>query len=145
VAPPRDIYDHPADAFVADFVGSLNEFVVACDAVADGRLTARLGEAGVLVALATDAARPGARVRVAVRPERIELGTGAANGASRVAGVVREVVYLGPLTRHVVHTAGAGTLRVDVLSDPAGAAVREGDEVVLTWNADAAIVLGPAT
>jgi iron(III) transport system ATP-binding protein len=73
---PREIYERPADPFVADFIGTSNFFsgsIVGADA---GRMAiVRLdGGAELRTVLPRDLA-PGARVTVAIRPEKLELST----------------------------------------------------------------------
>ncbi|QJP14132.1 ABC transporter ATP-binding protein [Starkeya sp. ORNL1] len=73
---PREIYEHPADPFVADFIGTSNFFsgaVVAADA-ARTALVRLDGGAEMRTVLPRDLA-PGARVTVAIRPEKLELTT----------------------------------------------------------------------
>ncbi|WP_099024676.1 ABC transporter ATP-binding protein [Mycolicibacterium palauense] len=75
----RDVYEHPANRFVADFVGTSN--------VLDGPAAeAVLGRSGVF----------------AVRPERVlvlDPAAAAPAGMRRLEATVAEVVYAGPVTR----------------------------------------------
>jgi iron(III) transport system ATP-binding protein len=96
---PREVYAHPRQAFVANFVGRINFL--------DGRVLAG-GGAGVLATLATsvgelrcaapDALEDGTRALVAVRPETIRVSTARPDGAARVnvvEGTIRAVGYFG--------------------------------------------------
>src|SRR5262245_8415581 len=75
VAPPRELYDRPANAFVAGFIGNppMNLFPTRLD-TADGRLVFRIGDQ-----TAPAGERPGVPLRVpltgGVRPEAIALVT----------------------------------------------------------------------
>src|SRR5262245_47052317 len=89
VGPAADVYDEPSSEFVANFVGTSN--LISGDAAR--RILGRDG---------TFAVRP-ERVRVAPGPGP---GSGSASGSAEtdgvtVAGVVREVVYVGAVTRVV--------------------------------------------
>jgi len=66
VATPQQLYDHPADAFVASFVGRAN--------LIDGTALAGSGADTPLGCIATPphGLASGARVRLLVRPERVE-------------------------------------------------------------------------
>src|SRR2546421_5086280 len=67
---PREIYEHPETAFVADFIGSLNTLEGLIDELVGGYAVARVGDGGRVVAQAADTAhRTGDSVRFAVRPE----------------------------------------------------------------------------
>ena len=158
VGSAREIYESPDNAFVADFVGSLNEFGLRIDEIDGHRAIARLGEGQqVAVGVAADTAA-GSSLRVAIRPERVRLGPrgrgdlvgdsgGAAAAGSEqctVFGVVGEVMYLGPLTHYLVDTPALGRLVSQQLSERQQARFTPGDQVVLSWEADGAFVLSDA-
>jgi spermidine/putrescine transport system ATP-binding protein len=158
VGSAREIYESPGNAFVADFVGSLNEFGLRVDEVADHRAIARLGDGQrVTVGVTADTAA-GSPLRVAIRPERVRLGPPghedlddgsggtAAPGTERcvVAGVVGEVMYLGPLTHYLVDTPALGRIVSQQLSERQQARFSPGDQVALSWDADDAFVLTDA-
>ncbi|MDE4133503.1 ABC transporter ATP-binding protein [Phaeobacter sp. QD34_3] len=100
---PRDIYDHPADRFVADFIGDTN-FLDADVVGKDGDLTAlRLTSGKTITASAHDDAT--GRVTLAVRPEHAQLAT---SDEGLLTGQLREVVYFGTDT-HLHVDLGDGT------------------------------------
>ena len=128
-AAPAELYDRPATAFVAEFVGTMNH------------LAGRMADAGqVEVAgrrLPVDGERPapGTEVKVLLRPEAIGLEPDTADGAAADAaeasarGTVRVATFLGSVTRLTVALAGGGEAKADLPSHraaeyPAGAAVR---------------------
>jgi putative spermidine/putrescine transport system ATP-binding protein len=90
VGTAAEVYEHPATAFVAGFVGTSN--LLGADASRQ-----LLGEDGVF----------------SVRPEKIRLapaGTAAAQSEVVAEGRVNEVVYVGSATRYVVRLDAGGTL-----------------------------------
>jgi putative spermidine/putrescine transport system ATP-binding protein len=109
VGSPGDVYERPATEFVAGFVGASNVLE------RDGR-------------------------RFTVRPEKIRMlaaGTAAPEGLTTARGAVRDVVYLGPITRYVVELADGEELVVvsqnlDVTAEEARA--ERGRQVVLAWR-----------
>ncbi len=143
---PREVYEQPATPFVADFVGVLNAMDVRVDEVAGEDLVMKVSERDRIVVpvgpMGTEA-RVGSSLLVAVRPERVDLHTGdvTANGASRLSGTVKQVVYLGTLTQFHIDTAIDKRLIVHRLSDDRSSTVGEGDQVVLTWAREDAAVL----
>jgi spermidine/putrescine transport system ATP-binding protein len=146
LASPREIYERPATPFVADFVGVLNAMELRVDEVRDLTATMMIGDGQRVVVPTPSGASVGGTLTAAVRPERVAIrpAAGAENGArdgSRVRGTVALVVYLGTLTQFHVDTALGARLVAHRLSDDAATAVREGDEVVLSWDTDAASVL----
>lgn len=123
---PRSLYEQPATAFVAGFVGEMNflEGTLAARPDATGETTAKLGESVILTATASDigATPVGGTVRVAVRPEHVSVldygSTGAIGGriarAVFISGVVRTHIELE--TGHIVQAdlTGAQATRYPV-------------------------------
>ena len=86
VGTPEALYEHPANLFVADFLGKMNFF--------PGRLeTANRFVTDKGLALSVDGATPGG-TRVGVRPERVAL-LARPTGGNAVPGIVESAVYLG--------------------------------------------------
>jgi spermidine/putrescine transport system ATP-binding protein len=89
VGPPREVYEAPATAYVADFLGVSNLM----DASArDGRV--RIGDFD-LRAGQGDLGAAGS-VKVVIRPERVRVEDGRVTGDNRIPGMVERTVYLGP-------------------------------------------------
>src|SRR5438132_5289045 len=84
---PREIYEHPRTAFVADFIGSLNAFDLRIDELIGTNAVMRLGENERIVVPVGDGHRAGKTLRAAVRPERVQIepaGRPLLDGGSRV-------------------------------------------------------------
>jgi len=98
VGKPRDIYFSPANAFVANFIGTLNRL--------EGRV-----EDGMIVV-------PGGRLRlpamprgaaaVSFRPEDVEIADAMSDGDGVLTGTVAGASFLGDRTRLLVEGVGAG-------------------------------------
>ena len=92
VGSPSEIYEHPASAFVAGFVGTSN--------LISGELAKRVsGKMGTF----------------SIRPEKIHLGSVDVNvspDSYSADGVVRDVIYLGLYTRYLVQLDGGGEVMV---------------------------------
>jgi putative spermidine/putrescine transport system ATP-binding protein len=110
VGPPADVYEHPQSEFIAGFVGVSNVIE------RDGR-------------------------RYTVRPEKINLledGDSAEEGSHVEDGVVRDVQYVGPVTRYHVTLDRGGELQVLTQNlDEGSSEVLEvkGRRVRLAWRA----------
>ena len=122
VGTPREIYEHPATAFVAGFVGTSN--------LIGGALAARLH------------GRPGPFV---VRPERISVSVGGAPaaGVAAVEATVSAVQYLGADVR--VHAELPDGARV--IADVPASSIDDlaaGRRVTLSWPTGAAFALAGA-
>jgi iron(III) transport system ATP-binding protein len=95
IGSPRDIYERPGSAFVADFVGSTNFLdgsVLGPDG--DGRYRVRT-EIGDLTVLATEPLRAEDKVLLSVRPEDVDLAEAKPEGTNVREGKVDQKVFLG--------------------------------------------------
>ena len=136
---PREIYDHPTTAFVADFIGSLNALEVTVDERVGEFAVTRLGEQERVIAAADSAYLAGSAVRVAIRPEHVQLGA-PIEGGSRLEGTIAEVVYLGMYTQFHVDTR-VGRVVSHRLADEATSGREVGAGVTLSWAPEHASVL----
>ena len=127
---PREIYDHPATRFVADFIGAST--VLRGRAVAVDRL-AMAGDASLRVA-AGRALRVGEEVELAIRPERVRLAPGPGDNVldARIEGLV----YQGAQTE-VTARLGDGQRVLAFVSEPAPVLLAPGQTVHLHLPADA--------
>jgi spermidine/putrescine transport system ATP-binding protein len=141
IATPRELYEHPASAFVAGFIGTSNLLALRVDSADAGLVAMNLGDGERLLARAD--ARPGETVQVTVRPEKIKLGEPAAEGGqARVHGTVAEAVYLGSMTQVIVVLPTGERLVVHRLNDRLdGDEVQAGDRIVLHWAAEHSFVI----
>src|SRR5829696_8121294 len=143
---PRDVYEHPATPFVADFVGVLNALAFRVDETSGADAIMRLGDRDRVIVPAGGSVGQGAQLLVAVRPERVRVHIAdvATNGGSRVAGRVDDVVYLGTLTQFHIATAAGATIVAHRLSDEDTAGIDRGQSVTLTWDREDASILHEA-
>ena len=138
---PRTIYERPATAFVADFIGSLNAVDFRVDEIVGGYAVMRLGEGERIVVPVASDARNGDVLRVAVRPERIRIGAAAPEHGSSVEGRVVEIVYLGMLTQFHIETV-AGRIVSHRLADEPHTSLARDSQVTLSWAPEHTSVLG---
>jgi spermidine/putrescine transport system ATP-binding protein len=139
---PREIYERPTTAFVADFIGSLNALDLRVDEVTDGQAVAHVSPKERLIVPTADRTK-GETLKVAVRPERVRIdaaGRPAPEGGTRLEGVLADVVYLGSLTQFHVDTK-LGRVVSFRMNDEGGLPLEAGRNVVLTWPAECGSVL----
>lgn len=99
---PRDIYDRPANRFVADFIGETNFLDVDILGLADGRAEVRL-QSGVTTGARCPEGLSAADPSIAVvRPEHAVITSDIAE--AHITGTLRDVVYLGTDTHFHVLT-----------------------------------------
>jgi iron(III) transport system ATP-binding protein len=99
IGTPREIYEHPANQFVADFVGNTNfiEGTVAqpIGPPEGGPYACVRTEIGTIRVLAAQELGPDERVSVSVRPEDVELSEERPSGDNVWQGRVDQKVFLG--------------------------------------------------
>jgi len=137
---PEEIYHHPRNRFVADFIGESNFL--------DGSVRAEAGSAvfvvgdGATVPL-PNGASPGPATLM-VRPEALRIGAPATAPAQALRGRVTHVAFMGSHTRItvdtasgalVVHQSHAGAVDEDAFRG------RPGEEACLWWPSETATLL----
>jgi len=146
LADPREIYERPATAFVASFIGTSNLLSGQISAISGDVATVRLGDRG-RVLLHGGGHRLGESVQITVRPEKIRILPGEPEGdVSAVPGVVSEVVYLGTYNSYAVTLDGGAEVTVfeQNAHDSTGTAER-GDSVWLSWQPHHSYAIGSAS
>ena len=128
---PTDLYERPATAFVAGFLGVSNLLA----GVVAGEDRVRLDDG-------TDVRLPlggrSGRVAVGVRPEKVRLGAGAVN---ELPGTVTETAYVGVATQVIV-TTPAGIVSVFAQNTESGAVPpAAGSHVTLSWSPESTFVV----
>ncbi len=138
VGTPFEIYNFPATAFVASFVGTLNQLTgVVVDAAA-GRLTI----AGQPVQLNHRfEGSTGREIRVALRPEMVTLGEG--GGENRLTGKVTDVSFLGSIVRIriALNNREGPIVVVDSFNEPTLQLPELGETVTITFPKEGPLVL----
>jgi putative spermidine/putrescine transport system ATP-binding protein len=117
VSKPLDLYRHPANGFVASFIGEINAFPVADCIVANDHVRFAFGENITLRAPRRDGQplKTGDKVNLFVRPEHIAVAGQPDNGDPRVTGRIVTHIYQGThtITRVTVPALGLVELRVE--------------------------------
>ncbi len=148
VGTPAEIYEFPKTRFIADFIGTTNFFEGTVTEVAAGQVRVQSAEAGgelLVDELGKDKVTAGQRVWVALRPEKIRISKEPPVGErlNRVKGVVAELGYLGNRSTYHIRTPSGKVLTVLGKNEQRTAewSIDWSDEVYVSWNANAAIVL----
>jgi iron(III) transport system ATP-binding protein len=92
---PRDIYEHPANQFVADFVGTTNFFEGTAMSPRPGGCWLVKTDMGDIVVTAAHPVTAGERVAISVRPEDVELTESRPAGENIWEATVEQKVFLG--------------------------------------------------
>jgi len=103
-ASPRDLYEEPANAFVADFLGVSNLMEASAVGPSGKGVELRLADGFSVEAQRGKLATRGP-TKVVIRPERIRVEPAGSGGPNRVPGMVTNVVYLGSGLQLSIHLA----------------------------------------
>jgi putative spermidine/putrescine transport system ATP-binding protein len=128
-ASPMEIYRKPADAFVADFIGSTNLLDVTSDSS---------GRASVLGQVMPELALPAgaAKASISIRPEDVRLGK---PGPGAIPGTVTFVRDLGGTIETFVEAGGATIIAVATPRERVDVAA--GDHVGVILPPEACVVV----
>ncbi len=128
IAPPDELYAHPATAFVAEFVGTMNR-IPAVLSVTGAKVLGRI------VQVHDRGGRPtGENVIALVRPEGLAIAKADTGG-----GIVTGKTFLGSVSRVLVLLSDAFSVSVD-LPSIAASSLGIGDSVEVTVTADSVLV-----
>ena len=136
---PAEIYDRPANAFVADFIGAENLLPgEPVESDTPGETRVRVGK----ITITSADPKPVGRICVVVRPQAIRVsarGQGLSE-ENHFAGVVRFASYLGTFARYEVEVEGINFV-IDVPDPRPGQLLRTGQDVDLGFSKDSVILV----
>jgi len=138
IGTPRQVYEEPADTYVADFLGAAN--LMEIQVVAEGAL--RLGDFA-LTARRCEATVPGTAHAV-IRPERVRIEEHGSAGENRVPAMVERVVFLGSATEVLLRLAPGNSLQALMQNDGSRPDLAQGTPVHVYLPPDALRVLAGA-
>jgi spermidine/putrescine transport system ATP-binding protein/putrescine transport system ATP-binding protein len=153
VAEPHELYEKPACAEVADFIGTMNFAEAVVRGHEGDRIVVEARGLGTIRASGGNVldTAAGAKVLVAIRPEKLSLSAQdlrtAGPGMHSIAGSIAAAAYLGDRSHYFV--------RVEGLDRPIAVAAQNVDrsiegwlsagvEVRIGWSEDAIVLLPPA-
>jgi multiple sugar transport system ATP-binding protein len=142
VGAPLELYHHPANRFVAGFIGSPKMNFLPCTLVSATETGATVKLADSTLVLAGSDARglaEGTALMMGIRPERIVAATEAGEGTAKTSVIVAE--HLGDTIFLYVRAPG-GTGQLTVKAKPENP-LRTGDETHLSFPAKHCLLFGP--
>jgi putative spermidine/putrescine transport system ATP-binding protein len=140
-APPRTVFERPATAFVARFMGDHNVISGRVGAIHGEMLTLAVPAGGEFTA-PSDGREIGEPVDIAIRTDRVKIGTAPQPGLGFI-GSVSNIEYRGASVK--LSATGAGIEEFTaILSDKMffDEPVRVGEAIQLSWSPEDVIVLG---
>ncbi len=146
VGTPGEVYEYPANRFIADFVGTINLLEATVVDAADGRVRLSCDAAGhELIAHCDHGPAAGAQRWIAVRPEKIFIDKEPPPSGDRTVlkGIVLDLGYFGNLSIYRVQLPTGTVLQVSAQNRRRSArrTVEWDDEVYVSWDVASAILL----
>jgi putrescine transport system ATP-binding protein len=144
VGPPGEMYETPANRFVADFIGNVNLMEGTLDVDAADHCVIGCADVTHYVGHGITGTE-GMPVTVALRPEKITLQREAPDAAEHnaVAGDIKEMSYFGSFTVYHLTLASGATLKVSQANTERHRddELTWGDRAWATWSDSAQVVL----
>jgi spermidine/putrescine transport system ATP-binding protein len=111
---PAEIYENPRTAFVAKFIGESNFFEGRVAESSDGHCRVQQTGQGSFQVPRHPSLSRDARIRIAVRPEWMDIFRPDAvpPGENAVIGTIRDIIYLGEMMHVIVSVPGSGDVTV---------------------------------
>lgn len=143
VGSPDQIYEKPANQFIADFIGDTNLIDASVIDVNNEIASVRLDTGGVISADFAGEAVIGNRGVVSLRPERLRLkppsAVPAGSETSQLQGVISDVVYLGTDRQYSVLLSDSLSVNVRAQNTDVGnVSLQVGDQVSVNLTMGAA-------
>jgi ABC-type Fe3+/spermidine/putrescine transport system ATPase subunit len=141
VGPPHEVYNRPADAFVARFLGPANLLQGQVEGTdARGEVVVRTPVGRLIGHAAAGPLPPGSPVTIAIRPEALTFGVPVPTGSNRFAATIERLVFLGEVRQ--VHLRGPGDWPVVALAlQSQSNGLREGQSLTLSVPPELVVVL----
>ena len=135
IGTPEEVYERPATAFVADFLGKAN-MLSGTVTRSDGPTLVTLEGGQTVSVLLPKPLTQGSAVIVVVRPQKLSVGRASAN---RLPGRVVSASYLGGSAIYEVDIGGKTNIRANAAID--GRVLREGEAIELGFDPDDCVLL----
>ena len=117
IGTPRQVYEEPADAYVADFLGAANLMeVLVAERTGGSSAVLKLGDTALSTSHGCPAAA-GEKAHAVIRPERVRVEQHGSAGGNRVPALVERVVFLGSATQLMLRLATGASLQALVQND----------------------------
>ena len=137
IGSPEEVYDSPASAFVADFLGKANVLPGVVVSVDGPMATIRLSAAQTVRAVTPKPIPAGEHVAVVIRPQKLVVGSTTA--ANRLSGRVVSTSYLGGTAVYEIDIGQNTIIRANTVLN--SGIMREGEGVDVGFEPSGCVLL----
>ena len=143
VGSPHEVYEEPANAFVANFIGENNSFEGRIESTSGGECAVRLTSGDTVRARSATPRASGEPALLSLRPERLTIDPALDGIANRFSATVVEVIYFGAHNRVRLAMAGRDDIIALAPAGPRSDALATGETVEVGWSPEHCRVLAP--
>ncbi len=136
VSTPDELYEKPANSFVAQFIGENNRLNGTVRTIDGNVCMVELDGGGMVSTVKVNVGGVGARATLSIRPECIEFAPEKASMPNTMAGRIEELIYLGDHIRVRMSVAGTNEFVVKVRNDAGRRTLKVGDEMNIGWYSE---------
>jgi len=135
VGSPDELYNFPANRFVADFIGETNFLTGRVVECREKHCIIRLGNGTQMVGpLRETFAAPSKWATFSLRPEKILIGDDISKAGNRYEGVVKEYLYLGEFTKYKITITPEIELTVKATNRKGRRVLSKGETIPVGWE-----------
>jgi spermidine/putrescine transport system ATP-binding protein len=139
IGPPKEVYEEPSTAYVADFLGVSNLMDAVAYGPGDHGCKVKLGDFDLIAGEGEPDAQ--GEVRLSIRPERVNLDASGTTGENRIPGMVERIVYVGSTMQVIVNVASGDKLQALVANEGEVLPFEQGTAVSVSLPREALRVL----
>ncbi|RUW21366.1 ABC transporter ATP-binding protein, partial [Mesorhizobium sp. M1E.F.Ca.ET.041.01.1.1] len=136
IGTPEEVYEMPATAFVADFLGKAN-MLAGTVSKSDGAIAITLAAGQTIDVTSPRPLAPGSKVTIVVRPQKLSVGATAST--NRLSGRVVSTSYLGGSAIYEIDIGGETSIRANAPIN--GRIVREGEPIEVGFDPAGCVLL----
>lgn len=133
-APPDVLYEQPANAFVADFIGESNQLNGELKGIDNGVATVVLADGSSVKAMASQVVASGQPCLLSVRPEKMFLPPQGGNCDNTLTAAFVTKLYVGDSIRYYFETDDGSELMVKALNDESAPEFAAGERTEIVWS-----------
>jgi putative spermidine/putrescine transport system ATP-binding protein len=145
LAAPADLYERPANSFVAQFIGANNKLPGTVVELSETRALVQLQTGEIIDATPANVSSLGHNTLVSIRPERVEFKPELMPaGVHTIDAEVLQVVYMGDILQGCLRVAGTDDFIIKMRNTSGQSRLTPGGKIRIGWNpADARALDAP--
>jgi putative spermidine/putrescine transport system ATP-binding protein len=135
LAPPDELYERPANAFVAQFIGENNRLTGEVEEVNGSICSIRAGNGAVIKALPVNIDGVGSKTTLSLRPERVVIDPQPNSYPNVFEAEIEELIYLGDHIRTRVSLLGHHDFVIKIPNNQlASKSLQLGTKIQVGWQ-----------